>query len=438
MKWSRRQILRGAGGIVVALPFLEALAPRRAFAQAMPQKRFIGIYHPNGVYTPQWFPTGDENNFTLGPIHQALAPWKSKLLFTSGVDMQVAVSGPGEQHQRGIGAFLTGAKLDTGTFVGNDGSRAGYALGPSVDQTLAGMIGQGTRVPSLQLGVHALLSNVAGVVSYRGSNQPLLAQNDPRVTFRTLFMDSGTPPTEMEKLRVRRRSVLDAVQTQLAALKKSVSKSDQARLDQHLTLVREMENRLTALPPGTCQSPTDPGMVAFEREAEIPTVARLQMDLLTLAIRCDLTRVATVMFSDAMNHIAMPHLNITSDIHNLTHYGDGDPERLKVATRDTWQAGVLATLLQELDSIQEMDGSKALEHTLVFWGSDVSRGNVHSHDDMPFMLAGGGAGFRMGRFVKWTGAYHNDLLVSIINGFGGNLTTYGEAAFCRGPLSNLT
>ncbi len=438
MKLSRRQILRGAGGIVVGLPFLEALAPRAAFAQSMPQKRFIGIYHPNGVYTPQWFPTGDENNFTLGPIHQALAPWKSKLLFTSGVDMQVALSGPGEQHQRGIGAFLTGAKLDTGTFVGNDGSRAGYALGPSVDQTIAGMISQGTRVPSLQLGVHALLSNVAGVVSYRGPNQPLLAQNDPRVTFRTLFMDSGMPPTELEKLRVRRRSVLDAVQTQLAALKKSVSKSDQARLDQHLTLVREMENRLTALPPGTCQSPSDPGMVDFQREAEIPTVARLQMDLLTLAIRCDLTRVATVMFSDAMNHVAMPHLNITSDIHNLTHYGDGDPERLKVATRDTWQAGVLATLLQELDSIQEVDGSKALDHTLVFWGSDVSRGNVHSHDDMPFMLAGGGAGFRMGRFVKWTNAYHNDLLVSIINGYGGNLSTYGEATFCRGPLSRLT
>jgi hypothetical protein len=438
MKLSRRQLLRGAGGILVGLPFLEALAPRVAHAQAMPQKRFIGIYHPNGVYTPQWFPTGSESNFTLGPIHQALAPYKSKLLFTSGVDMQVAVTGPGEQHQRGIGAFLTGAKLDTGTFVGNDGSRAGYALGPSIDQTLVGLIGQGTRLPSLQLGVHALLPNVAGVVSYKGANQPLLPQNDPRLTFRTLFMDSGAPPTEMEKLRVRRRSVLDAVQTQLAALKKSVSKSDQARLDQHLTLVRELETRLTTLPPGTCQQPTDPGMIDFQREAEIPTVARLQMDLLTLAIRCDLTRVATVMFSDAMNHVTMPHLNISQDIHNLTHYSDGDPERLKVATRDTWQAGVLATLMQELETMQESDGSNALDHTLIFWGSDVSRGNVHSHDDMPFMLAGGGAGFRMGRFVKWTNAYHNDLLVSIVNGFGGNLTTYGEGSFCRGPLSNLT
>lgn len=438
MKLSRRQVLRGVGGIAVALPFLEALAPRTAFAQQAPQRRFIGVYHPNGVFTPQWFPTGDEANFTLGPIHQALAPWKSKLLFTSGLDMSVAVSGPGEQHQRGIGAFLTGAKLDMGTFVGNDGSRAGYALGPSIDQTLVGLIGQGTRIPSLQLGVHALLPNVAGVVSYRDAKQPLLPQNDPRVTFRTLFMDSGAPTTELDKLRLRRRSVLDAVQAQLATLKKSVSKADQAKLDQHLTLVRELENRLTALPPGTCAQPTDPGDLDFQREAEIPNVARLQLDLLTLAFRCDLTRVATVMFSDAMNHITMPHLGISADIHNLTHYSDGDPERAKVGTRDTWQAGVLANLLQELDNIQEADGSKALDHTLLLWGSDVSRGNTHAHDNMPFMLAGGGAGFRMGRFVKWTSQFHNDLLVSILNGYGGNYTTYGAAEFCRGPLSNLT
>jgi hypothetical protein len=144
------------------------------------------------------------------------------------------------------------------------------------------------------------------------------------------------------------------------------------------------------------------------------------------------------MFSDAMNHITMPHLNIASDIHNLTHYSDGDPTRSQVGTRDTWQTGVLANLMSELDSIQDDDGSKALDNTLIFWGSDVSRGNVHSHDDMPFILAGGGAGFRMGRYVRWSNQFHNNLLVSIINGMGGNLTTYGDAQFCTGPLSNLT
>lgn len=437
MKLSRRAVLRGVGGILVGLPALESTMARAA--PAAPPKRFIGLYHPNGVFTPQWFPTNvtSETNFSLAPIHAPLASWKDHLLITSGIDMPVAVSGPGEQHQRGVGAFLTGAKLDLGNFVGNDGSRAGYALGPSVDQTLVDVIGEGTRIPSLQLGVHALLPNVAGVVSYSAPKTPLLPQNDPRLTFRTLFMDSGTPTTELDRIRARRKSVLDSVQNQVVNLQKKVSTADKARLDQHLTLVRELEKRLTALPPGTCTQPRDPGTLAFDAEDQIPTVAQLQIDLMLLAFRCDLTRVATLMFSDAMNHITMPHLDIRSDIHNLTHYSDGDPNRAQVGKRDAWQAGVLANILNELNMINETDGTTALQHTLAFWGSDVSRGNVHAHDDMPFLLAGHGAGFRMGRFVKWDKAPHNDLLISIINGFGGQVTSYGDPMYSRGPLSNL-
>lgn len=449
MKLTRRQVLRGAGGLVVALPALEALLPRAARAQpAAPPKRFIAVYHPNGVFTPQWFPTAgaNESDFTLGPIHRPLERFKSRLLMTSGLDMAVAVSGPGEQHQRGVGAFLTGQKLDTGNFVGNDGSRAGYAKGPSIDQTLVGLIGQGTRIGSLQLGVHTLLANVAGVVSYAGPNQPLLPQNDPRLTFRTLFMDSGIPPTALDRLRARRKSVLDAVQDQLASLKKYVSTADKARLDHHLTLIRELEQRVTALPTGTCSNPGDPGAVDYTAEMQMPRVSQLQIDLMLLAFRCDLTRVATLMYSDAMNHIAMPFICdastpqkcVTSDVHNLTHYADGDPAREQVAWRDTWIAEQVARILSGLEGIVEADGTTALDHTLLLWGTDVSRGNVHTHDDMPFVLAGGGAGFRMGRYVRWQRRYHNDLLVSIVNAFGGNVTTYGDPAFCSGPLSNLT
>lgn len=440
MKLSRRQVLRGAGGIIVGLPMLEALVPRVARGAPPAPKRFIGLYHPNGVFTPNWFPTDvqSETDFTLNAIHAPLAPWKADLMLTSGLDMGVAVSGPGEQHQRGVGAFLTGAKLDTGTFVGNDGTTAGYSKGPSIDQTIAGLVGAGTRVQSLQLGVHALLPNVAGVVSYADANRPLLPQNDPRLTFRTLFSDGGGPVSELDAIRARRKSVLDTVQHQAAALQKKVSTADKARLDEHLTLIRALEKRLTALPAGTCSQPNDPGVVAYTTEDQIPTVASLQVSFMLLAFRCDLTRVATVMFSDAMNHITMPHLNIHSDIHNLTHYSDNDPQRAQVGTRDTWQAQTLAGILSELNSITEADGSTALQNTLAFWGSDVSRGNVHAHDNMPFLLAGHGAGFRMGRYVKWASKNHNDLLVSILNGFGGSYTTYGEASFCSGPLSNLT
>jgi hypothetical protein len=282
------------------------------------------------------------------------------------------------------------------------------------------------------------MPNVAGVVSYAAAGRPLLPQNDPRLTFSTMFSDASFPRTEQDALRAQRKSVLDSVQHQSQALQKRLGTADQARLDQHLTLIRELERRVTALPGGSCTQPSDPGVLAYATEEQIPAVAQLQLSLLVLALRCDLTRVATVMFSDAMNHIAMPHLNIHADIHNLTHYSDADPLRAQVGTRDTWQAGVLAGLLKDLDGITEADGSTALQNTLVLWGSDVSRGNVHAHDDMPFLLAGGGAGFRMGRSVKWTSQFHNDLLVSILNGFGGSFTTYGAPAFCRGPLSNLT
>ncbi len=433
MRFSRRDILRGVGGVTIALPFLEARA------QTVTRKRFVAVYHPNGVYTPQWFPTPGmtESDFTLGPIHQALEPWKTKCLFTNGLDMKVAVTGPGEQHQRGVGAFLTGAKLDAGSFVGNDGSTAGYALGPSIDQTLVPLIGQGSLIPSLQLGVHALLPNVAGCVSYSASKQPLLPQNDPHLTFRTLFGDTTMPPDEAATLRRKRRSVLDSVQAQITSLKQKVSTSDRARLDEHLTMIRSLETRLTTVPAGTCGAPTDPGDMQYTQEGQFGVVAQLQMDMLALAIRCDLTRVATVMFSDAMNHMALPHLDITTDVHNLTHLSDGDPTRLQVAKRDTWQTGVFANLLSALNAVDDGNGATVLDNTLVFWGSDVSRGNVHAHDNMPFVLAGGGAGFRMGRYAQWANLNHNNLLVSIINGFGGQLTTYGTPEFCTGELTNL-
>ena len=435
MSLSRRALLRGAGGLAVGLPALEALSPRPARAGPAAPRRFVGLYHPNGVLVDQWFPTEvtSETAFTFREVHQALVPWKAHLLLTGGIDLQVAVTGPGEQHQRGLGALLTGARLDVGSFVGNDGTRAGYALGPSIDQLLVPILGGGTPVKSLQLGVHALRPDVSGVLSYAGPGAPLFPQSNPHLTFQSLFLDAGATPDALTALRARRRSVLDGVQAQLQALQRRVSTADRRRLDEHLTLIRELEGRLTGLPAGSCAAPLDPGAVSYDTEASIPVVAQLQLDLLLLAFRCDLTRVATVMFSDALNHIALPHLGIAGDVHNLTHALDP-----LVARRDAWQATMLATLLAGLEVIVDADGATALQHTQVLWGSDVSRGELHSHADMPLVLAGHGAGFRLGRYARWNSVPHNDLLLAIVNGLGGHLTTLGDPAFSRGPLGNLS
>jgi hypothetical protein len=441
---SRRTVLRGLGGALIALPALEAFTAR-AGPTTQP-RRFVTIYHPNGVFTPNWFPTAgaSETDFTLGAIHAALQPWKAHGLWLSGVDLGVAVTGPGEQHQRGLGGLLTGASLLAGNFVGNDGSRAGFADGQSLDQALVGLIGQNTPIASLQLGVHCVERDVSGVLSYAGSNQPLLPENDPAKTFARLFsnMQGGTDGgvDELALVRARRASVLDTVAGQLGALQKKVSAADRQRLDAHLTRLRSLEQRLTNLPPGTCGAPTPPAADLQPEALEaIPEVARLQLEMVAIAFQCDLTRVATFCFSDAKNHISMPHLNINSDIHNLTHLSDATADRAQVGTRDAWQAGQIATFLSALESATQTDGSTLLDHSLLFWGSDVSRGNVHAHDNMPFFLAGHGAGFRMGRYLQVSPSRnHNDLLLAILQAFGGTATSFGYPAFCAGPLPGLS
>jgi hypothetical protein len=133
----------------------------------------------------------------------------------------------------------------------------------------------------------------------------------------------------------------------------------------------------------------------------------------------------------------MPFLGINSSIHNITHYGDTDPMRAKLIDRDRWQMQQLASILEGLQSLTDANGTTLLDNTLVFQGSDVSRGNVHSHDDMPHILAGGAGGWRMGRLVRFNGQNHNNLLVSILRAFGGTQSTWGDPAFCTGALSGL-
>lgn len=435
---SRRQVLRAAGGIAVALPFLRE-SEGRADGPSQP-KRFVSLYSPNGVFPSWWFPTpgAAESDFTLGQSHAALAPFRDQVLWTSGIDMKCAVTGAGEQHQRGLGGLLTGTKIMSGTFVGNDGTTAGWAAGKSIDQEIVSLVGPGARANSLQLGVKVTERDVSGVLSYAGSAMPLLPQTNPQQVFRSLFSDSGAPPDELDRIRARRASVLDTVMGQLQTLQKRVGSEDRTTLEAHLTLVRDIEMRSQVFPGGviSCDKATMPPAVAYDTESAMPLVSRLQLDLLALAFACDLTRVGSVMFADAKNHIAMPFIDVRSDVHNVSHLGDADPSRQGLGRRDTWVAEHLAYFLGRLRE-QSVGDQTLLDQTLVLWGSEVSMGNTHSHDNMPFLMAGGGAGFRMGRYVRYNGASHNDMLLSILQAYGGTQTRFGDAAFSNGPLANL-
>jgi hypothetical protein len=196
---------------------------------------------------------------------------------------------------------------------------------------------------------------------------------------------------------------------------------------------------VVALPTGalSCDKPVTPPDMPDYLEAQMPLVAQLQLDLLALAFACDLTRVGTIMFSDAQDHIAMPFdpVNIPGDVHNVSH--DSEPGRAALGNRDAWVAQQLAYFMGRLHEVKVGDGT-LLDSTCIFWGSEVSIGNIHSHDNMPFVLAGHGAGFRMGRALKFGGDPHNGLLTSILNGLGGTYTGFGDANIVSAPLSGLT
>jgi hypothetical protein len=409
------------------------LGSRRVFAQAAPPRRFIAVYHPNGCFPSRWFPTGSETAFTLGPSLMPLEPHRGRCLFLSGVDLKVAVDGQGEQHQRGLGAFLTGRKLQAGLFVGNDGTTAGWADGPSLDQLLVPLLGAGAAAASLQLGVHCVERDVSGVLSYAGAAKPLLAVNDPAQTFRTLFGSGGTA-AEMEKLRRRRASVLDTVAKQFPLAKRRLSAADQQRLDEHLQLVRDLEARVTAVPSGACMAPQAPPATMFASESSMPEVAKLQIDLLVKALQCDLARVATLAFSDAKNHIGMPFAGVAGDVHNVSHLPDSDPSRLELASRDAWVAEQVAYLVAQLAATSDANGP-LLDSTLVLWGSELGQGNLHSHANVPCVLAGSAPGLRMGRYLAMNGASWNDLLLTVYRSLGGSGNTFGDAAFSSGALS---
>jgi len=184
-------------------------------------------------------------------------------------------------------------------------------------------------------------------------------------------------------------------------------------------------------------APAVPAALDPTSEDDMPTIAALHLDMLATAFACDLTRVASYQISTSLNHIRYPWLNSLGEGHALSHMGPSDPDaRLELVARQSWHSQLVSGFLRRLSEIPEGAGT-VLDNTLVVWGNEVSEGNTHSHQNMPFVLAGGGWYFRTGRTLKYTDASHNDLLVSILNAMGNPATTFGQSDLCKGPLPNL-
>lgn len=454
----RRTFLRGLGGASLALPLFSSLGcspeeSRRIEKVTSAQqragrfpKRFIYMYTPNGSYET---PTPAFDNYW-----SVLAPMKEKITFITGLDMLSCMKPPGEPHQQGM-ALLTGRPLNPGTFIGGDGSLAGWASGISLDQEIAKNVGQMTKRPTLNLGVQSTNhggTEVRTVCSYLGSDLPVPNETNPWLVFDELFSDLGTDPVGSEKLKQRRKSVLDKVGKRYDGLVPKLSGDDQKKLEQHLDAVRDVEKRLD-LPGGViggdCQMPTiDAAPAALEQylgdPTNFPTIAKLHIDLLVMAFACDLSRVATLQFSAATNNRPHPWLTyngapILDDEHGLSHQPDSATAAwAKLGIIREWNLQQLLYLMTRLDEIGEDDGTM-LDHTAIVLTSEIYRGNTHSHYDQNFLVAGGlGGALKTNQFVHYNGDRpHNDLLITLLHGFGIEAETFGDETSCTGPLTEL-
>jgi hypothetical protein len=442
-KLHRRSFLRGALASTALLPLLPSLA--RGQSTTFPQ-RFIVFFTPNGTLHDEWFPEPgvSETDFTLRRILLPLEAHKADLLITRGIDMASIHEGPGEPHQKGMGGLLTGWHLLDGDMIGGDGSLAGWGRSISLDQLIANHIGATTPVRSLELGVRSShpsgMGEVRNRLSYLGPEQPLSPEDDPRVIFDRLFSSATQDQALLAAQTARRRSVLDAVRQQFATLTPRLGHEDRMKLETHTALVRDLEQRLEFA--GTiddhCTVPTAPAEIALDDENQMPALAEAQIDLLVAGMACDVTRVATLQFSNAENHVRFPWLDSLGDGHSLSHAGpSNEAAKEERVARGRWYAERFAYLLERLKSVPEGEGT-LLDNTVVLWVNELSLGNTHDQNSMPFLLAGrGGGAIRTGRYVQYVNASHCDLLTGLAHAFGVEQTV-GNPDYATGPLSGLS
>lgn len=406
---TRRRFLMGASGTLVALPLLPSLRPRtlRAASSTDAPQRFICVYTPNGYYRDHWLGSGNGSSYTAGPGLSALEPWRGKTLLLHGL------SGPGG-HYNGHTESLTGYANEQ-TFAARQG--------PSLDLAVAEHLAPGAPLSWLGLGV-ATTSDASGIISYSSSGLPLPNITNPRSSFDQVMAVGNVDPATAEGRRQQRRSVLDSVSDDLLQLQSQLPTEERALLDEHLTLLREQERRLDEpMNARSCEAP-DPAKPANGSRYGFDETCRYHIDALAAAVRCDVTRVATLMIGATGDSTYYDFAGVNDDHHQVAH-GDTSDAESKYLSILRWQSEQLAYLLSQLDAIPEGDGT-ALDHTLVFWTNEIGLHRfTHSRDDMGIVLAGSPHLIQQGQLMDLSGARYTDLLLTLGRTLGLQSSTFG-------------
>jgi len=431
----RRQFLRQLGVSAAALPFLSGLPSLTGAPLPQRRQRVVIMFSPNGTLPNEFWPDVNEQGLVFKPILQPLEPFKDRTLVLNGIANKVR--GDGDNHMRGMSCLLTASELLPGNIRGGGGSPAGWAGSISIDQEIKNYMQSRpethTRFGSLEFGVAVPdRADPWTRMSYVGGNQPVAPIDDPYQMFGKLY--------GRMKDRDSLVSVLDDVREDLTRVSSKLSARDKVLLDQHMTLVRNLEDDLKNNNSDTkLQHPMpelDPSVELVNDNT--PQISRMQINLLVNALANDMTRVATLQYMRSVGSAQMRWLGVEDGHHSLSHEPDSNKDAYaKLLKINTWFCGEFAYLAKRLAETPEPTGEGSmLDHTLLIWTNELGKGNSHTLDNIPCVIVGGGAGFKMGRSLKFPEVPHNRLWMTVAHAMGHEISTFGKADFCHeGPLN---
>jgi hypothetical protein len=425
---SRRALLGGLGALGAS-----ALLPGRR-ARAAPPTRLLVVHVPEGMWSGAQRPTAGSTQ--LGPILEALQPWQSRISVLNNLNIESREHGPGgDGHHRGVVHMLTGTEQ-------LDEANAG---GASVDQKIAQKIGGGLPFASLQFAVRIVYGDTNSRPIWSGPGRVVPAMQSPWEAYKRVFANlpaSSTPmPAPAAKIDLR-RSALDYALADITQLRARLGARDRELLDSYHESLRDIERRLAgmqmATPPASCAPPSLGNSVDVKAEANYPAVGRLQMDLAVAALQCGLTRVASLQWGNSNDQCTYSFLGVNTLGHDMAHNNNNcDPSHAKKLKVYRWYSEQAAYLLGKLDAIDE-GGSSLLDNTVVLWVSEFSDSNGHNSNRLMWLLMGNAdAQLRTGQVLDCGGKSVNDVHTSLCNLFGIPDRTFGNPAYCAGPLPGL-
>ncbi len=403
---SRRTLLRAAG-VSVALPLLDSMVPAQtpiAKTAAAPLPRFGFVYIPHGAIMDQWTPASAGKGFEFSPILKPLETYRDRINIISGLAHHQADSlgDGGADHARSTATWLSA--IHPKRTEGED-----VRAGVTIDQLAAAKIGQDTQFPSIELATEDMTGLVGAcdagyscaymnTIAWKTPTTPLPMEINPRIVFERLFGEGGSAQDRLDRIQ-EDQSILDGITRQAGKLQATLGSRDRSRLSDYLDNVREIERRIQKAAKQSANSlevPEAPVGVPDSYDEHL----KLMYDLAALAWQADITRVFTFMLAREVSQRTYPQIGVP-DPHHATSHHQNDPVKIaKLVKIQTYHIGLFAGFLEKLKSTRDGDGT-LLDNSLVLFGSAMSNSNIHNHNPLPTLLAGGAAGtVQGGRHIK--------------------------------------